>query len=160
MNAEIINIGDELLIGQVINTNAAWMAAQLNLSGFRVYQVTVISDSRGHIMQALADAEERAEVVLVSGGIGPTKDDLTKQTLCEFFNTRLVFNQEAYGDVEALFARRGYAVTELNRQQAELPENCTGYLIKSALHVECGLRRTGRAEARRFSCRCQGCRLR
>ncbi len=126
MNAEIINIGDELLIGQVINTNAAWMAAQLNLSGFRVYQVTVISDSRGHIMQALADAEERAEVVLVSGGIGPTKDDLTKQTLCEFFNTRLVFNQEAYGDVEALFARRGYAVTELNRQQAELPENCTG----------------------------------
>ncbi|MCX6267900.1 MAG: competence/damage-inducible protein A [Bacteroidetes bacterium] len=126
MNVEIINIGDELLIGQVINTNASWMAAQLNLSGFRVYQVTITNDFRGHILEALAEAERRAEVVLISGGIGPTKDDLTKQTLCEFFNTRLVFNEEAYRDVEALFARRGYPVTELNHQQAELPENCTG----------------------------------
>ena len=126
MNIEIINIGDELLIGQVINTNAAWMAEQLNLNGFRVHQFTVISDSRVHILQALEEAETRAEIVLISGGIGPTKDDITKHTLCEFFNTRLVFNQEAYRDVEAMFARRGYAVTELNRQQAELPEGCTG----------------------------------
>jgi nicotinamide-nucleotide amidase len=126
MNIEIINIGDELLIGQVINTNAAWMAEQLNLSGFRVFQFTVISDSRRHILEALAGSEKRAEVVLISGGIGPTKDDLTKHTLCEFFSTRLVFNQEAYLDIEELFARRGYQVTELNRQQAELPENCTG----------------------------------
>jgi len=126
MNVEIINIGDELLIGQVINTNASWMAEQLNLSGFRVYQFTVINDSHHHILQALADAEARAEVVLISGGIGPTKDDITKHTLCEYFNTRLVFNEEAYRDVEALFARRGYQMTELNRQQAELPENCTG----------------------------------
>jgi nicotinamide-nucleotide amidase len=126
MNVEIINIGDELLIGQVINTNAAWMAAQLNLSGFRVYQFTVVSDSRVHILQALAEAEKRAEVVLISGGIGPTKDDITKHTLCEYFNTRLVYNEEAYRDLEALFARRGYPVTELNRQQAELPETCTG----------------------------------
>lgn len=126
MNIEIINIGDELLIGQVINTNAAWMAEQLNLSGFRAYQVSVISDSRQHILEALADAEKRAEVVLISGGIGPTKDDITKHTLCEYFNTRLVFNEEAYRDVEAIFARRGYQVTELNRQQAELPESCTG----------------------------------
>ncbi len=126
MIVEIINIGDELLIGQVINTNAAWMAEQLNLNGFRVHQFTVISDSRVHILQALAEAEARAEIVLISGGIGPTKDDITKHTLCEFFNTRLVFNQEAYCDVEAMFARRGYAVTELNRQQAELPEGCTG----------------------------------
>jgi len=93
---EIINIGDELLIGQVINTNAAWMAEELNLNGFRVHQVTVISDSRRHILQALAEAEKRAEIVLISGGIGPTKDDITKETLCEFFNTRLVFNEEAY----------------------------------------------------------------
>jgi nicotinamide-nucleotide amidase len=126
MNTEIINIGDELLIGQVINTNAAWMAEQLNLSGFRVCQVTIISDARLHILQSLAEAEQRAEIVLISGGIGPTKDDITKHTLCEYFNTRLVFNQEAYSDVEALFARRGYPVTELNRQQAELPESCTG----------------------------------
>ena len=126
MNVEIINIGDELLIGQVVNTNAAWMAEQLNLSGFRVFQVTTISDLRQHILQTLSDAEKHAEVVLVSGGIGPTKDDITKHTLCEYFNTRLVFNEAAYRDVEALFARRGYPVTELNRQQAELPENCTG----------------------------------
>jgi nicotinamide-nucleotide amidase len=126
MKVEIINIGDELLIGQVINTNAAWMAEHLNLSGFRVFQMTVISDSRQHILQALAEAERRADIVLISGGIGPTKDDITKHTLCEFFNTRLAFNEEAYRDIEALFARRGYPVTDLNRQQAELPEHCTG----------------------------------
>ena len=126
MNIEIINIGDELLIGQVVNTNAAWMAEQLNLSGFRVHQVGVIGDSRQHILQALAEAEKRVEVVLISGGIGPTKDDITKHTLCEYFNTRLIFNEDAYRDVEELFARRGYQVTELNRQQAELPESCTG----------------------------------
>jgi len=126
MNVEIINIGDELLIGQVINTNASWMAEQLNLSGFSVSQVTVIRDDREHILESLAGAEMRAGIVLISGGIGPTKDDITKHTLCEFFRTRLVFNEAAYRDVEEIFARRGYAVTELNRQQAELPENCTG----------------------------------
>lgn len=126
MNTEIINIGDELLIGQVTNTNAAWMAEKLNLDGFRVFQVTVISDSRRHILEALAEAEKRAEVVLISGGIGPTKDDITKHTLCEYFNTSLKFNEDAYRDVETLFARRGYPVTELNRHQAELPETCTG----------------------------------
>jgi nicotinamide-nucleotide amidase len=126
MNVEIINIGDELLIGQVINTNAAWMAEQLNLSGFRVHQVTVISDDRGHILQALAEALQRAEIILISGGIGPTQDDITKHTLCDFFETRLVFNEDAYRDLEALFARRGYPVTELNRQQADMPECCTG----------------------------------
>ncbi len=123
---EIINIGDELLIGQVVNTNASWMAEQLNLSGFRVNQVTVISDSRDHILNALAEAGSRSSIVLISGGIGPTKDDITKHTLCDFFNCSLVFNQEAFDDVKDMFARRGYPVTELNRQQAELPENCTG----------------------------------
>ena len=124
MTTEIINIGDELLIGQVINTNAAWMAEQLNLAGFGVNQVTVIRDNREHILAALDEAEDRAEIVLISGGIGPTRDDITKHTLCEFFTTRLVFNMDAYRDVEEIFARRGYPVTELNRQQAELPENC------------------------------------
>lgn len=126
MDVEIINIGDELLIGQVINTNASWMAEQLNLSGFRVSQVTVISDQKDHILNSLIMAEQRAGIVLISGGIGPTRDDITKHTLCEFFGTRLVFNEEAYRDVEAIFERRGYKVTELNRQQAELPEKCIG----------------------------------
>ena len=124
MNIEIINIGDELLIGQVVNTNASWMGEQLSLAGFKVHQFTIIGDTREHILEALWRAGERSEVVLISGGIGPTKDDITKTTLCDFFGTRLVFNEEAYKDVEALFARRGYAVTELNRQQAYMPEEC------------------------------------
>ena len=124
MNVEIINIGDELLIGQVVNTNAAWMGEQLSLSGFTVIRTTVIRDVRQHILNALREAEERAPVVLISGGIGPTLDDITKHTLCEYFRTKLVFSQEAYNDVAALFARRGYPVTELNRQQAEMPESC------------------------------------
>ncbi len=124
MKVEIINIGDELLIGQVVNTNAAWMAEQLNLSGFAVHQFTVISDTREHILKALREAENNAEIILISGGIGPTRDDVTKTTLCEFFNTRLTFNNEAYQDIKTLFARRGFPVTELNRQQAELPEGC------------------------------------
>ncbi len=124
MQTEIINIGDELLIGQVVNTNAAWMAEQLNLSGFKVERVTIIGDERGQIIEALRAAEKRVPVVLISGGIGPTKDDITKTTLCEYFNTHLVFNPDAYRDIETIFARRGYSVTELNRQQAMLPEGC------------------------------------
>ena len=124
MNVEIINIGDELLIGQVINTNAAWMAEQLSLSGFSVLRVSVISDEKRHILDALAEAEKRAPIILISGGIGPTMDDITKQTLCEFFNTRLIFSENAYRDIEAIFVRRGFAMTELNRKQAELPESC------------------------------------
>ncbi|MFC2101743.1 nicotinamide-nucleotide amidohydrolase family protein [Bacteroidota bacterium] len=124
MKIEIINIGDEILIGQVINTNAAWMAEELNRNGFKAWQFTVISDSREHILQGLEDAQNRADVVLISGGLGPTKDDITKETICEFFDTKLVFNEEAYKNIEALFGRRGYKITEVNRKQAELPESC------------------------------------
>ena len=124
MNIEIINIGDELLIGQVVNTNASWMGEQLSLAGFKVQQFTIIGDTREHILDALWKAGERCEVVLISGGIGPTKDDITKTTLCDFFGTRLVFNEEAYKDIEDMFAHRGFKMTELNRQQAFLPEDC------------------------------------
>ncbi|MBE0648289.1 MAG: nicotinamide-nucleotide amidohydrolase family protein [Bacteroidales bacterium] len=124
MKIEIINIGDEILIGQVINTNAAWMAEELNRNGFKAFQFTVISDSREHILQALEDALNRADVVLISGGLGPTKDDITKETICEFFDTKLIFSEEAFQNIETLFSRRGYTVTEVNRKQAELPESC------------------------------------
>ncbi|MBL6950641.1 MAG: competence/damage-inducible protein A [Bacteroidales bacterium] len=124
MKIEIINIGDEILIGQVVNTNATWMAEELNRSGFKVFQFTVISDNHEHILQALNDAQNCADLVLVSGGIGPTRDDITKQTICEFFDTNLVFNQDAFRDIEILFGQRGYKITELNRKQAELPESC------------------------------------
>jgi len=124
MNIEIINIGDELLIGQVVNTNASWMGEQLSLAGFSVNRFTVIGDTHEHILEALWKAGERSEVVLISGGIGPTRDDITKTTLCDFFGTRLVFNEDAFKDVGIMFARRGYQLTELNRQQAYLPEDC------------------------------------
>ncbi|MCK9204589.1 MAG: competence/damage-inducible protein A [Bacteroidales bacterium] len=124
MKVEIINIGDELLIGQVINTNAAWMAEQLDLSGFPVRLVTVVRDCHEQILETLQEAEKRSEVVLISGGIGPTNDDITKKTLCEFFQARLVFDEEAFRDIEIFFALRGLHVTELNRQQADIPEGC------------------------------------
>ena len=125
MQAEIITIGDELLIGQVIDTNSAWMAGELNLTGIRVHQITSISDNREHILQTLKEASERAEIILITGGLGPTKDDITKQTLCEYFGSKLVFSQEAYDNVSRIFSLRNYPVTELNRLQAMVPENCS-----------------------------------
>lgn len=128
MRAEIITIGDELLIGQVIDTNSAWMAEQLNLIGIKVAQITSISDNREHILTTLKEASTRADIILTTGGLGPTRDDITKYTLCEFFNTRLVFNQESFENIERIFRQRGYNMTLLNRAQAEIPENCTPLL--------------------------------
>lgn len=124
MLAEIITIGDELLIGQVIDTNSAWMAEQLNVIGIKVHQITSISDDQEHILTTLKEASERAQLILITGGLGPTKDDITKQTLCKFFDTSLVFSETAYKNVEKLFSARGIAVTELNRLQAMVPANC------------------------------------
>lgn len=125
MKAEIITIGDELLIGQVIDTNSAWMAEQLNLIGIKVVQITSISDQREHILTTLDEASTRADIILITGGLGPTRDDITKTTLCEYFNTRLIFNQEAYDNILRIFKSRGFQITPLNRAQAEVPENCT-----------------------------------
>jgi nicotinamide-nucleotide amidase len=125
MIAEIITIGDELLIGQVIDTNSAWIGENLNMIGIKVHQITSISDNREHILKTLEEAEARADIILITGGLGPTKDDITKTTLCEYFDTRLVFNQDAYKNIEGIFLQRGYTVTELNRLQAEVPANCT-----------------------------------
>ncbi|PKP33635.1 MAG: competence/damage-inducible protein A [Bacteroidetes bacterium HGW-Bacteroidetes-17] len=124
MKIEIINIGDELLIGQVVNTNASWMAEQFNLAGFEVVQITAISDTYSHIFEALDLAKIRADAVVVTGGLGPTNDDVTKEALCKYFDTTLVFNEEVHVQVEALFKLRGFKVTEINRKQAELPANC------------------------------------
>jgi nicotinamide-nucleotide amidase len=124
MLAEIITIGDELLIGQVIDTNSAWMAEQLNLIGIRIHQITSISDNQEHILKTLREASSRVQLILITGGLGPTKDDITKQTLCKYFNTSLVFSEEAYKNVENLFYHRGVTVTEINRLQAMVPANC------------------------------------
>jgi nicotinamide-nucleotide amidase len=124
MLVEIITIGDEILIGQIVDTNSAWMAQQLNLRGFRVKQISSVSDHEQHILAALHEASERASIVLITGGLGPTKDDITKKTLCTYFNTQLVFNEDVYQDVALLFKERGYEVTAVNRGQAEVPLNC------------------------------------
>lgn len=124
MKAEIISIGDEILIGQVINTNASWMAEQLGLAGIKVVHIAAISDTDIAIRKALDDACERADIILMTGGLGPTKDDITKYTLCKYFDVSMVFNEAAYAQVEELFRLRGFKVSNINRRQAEVPDNC------------------------------------
>ncbi|MHC1706115.1 MAG: competence/damage-inducible protein A [Bacteroidales bacterium] len=131
MKAEIISIGDELLIGQVINTNAAWMGQELSLIGIPVHQITIISDTREHIITAMKEAESRAEIILITGGLGPTRDDITKQTLCEYFDTHLVFDEASFENINRLFPARGLPVTDLNRKQAEVPAYCRPVLNKN-----------------------------
>jgi nicotinamide-nucleotide amidase len=122
--AEIITIGDELLIGQVIDTNSAWMAQRLNEIGIKVKQITSVSDDSNHIIEALNDAKQRADIILMTGGLGPTKDDITKKTLCTFFNSTLRFDEPTYKIIQGIFSVRGKEVTPINRLQAEVPSNC------------------------------------
>jgi len=125
MKTEIITIGDEILIGQIVDTNSAWMAEQLNLNGIEVYQITSVHDNHAHIVKALADAEKNADLVLITGGLGPTKDDITKNCLCEYFNTELVFYPEIFEHVRSLLSSRNVTINQLNRDQALLPTSCT-----------------------------------
>ena len=124
MLAEIVTIGDEILIGQIVDTNSAWMAQKLNEVGIRVKQISSVSDDKQHILTALAEAAGRVDVVFITGGLGPTKDDITKLTLAEYFNTRLVLNQDALINVENIFKKYNRPLLEVNRKQAEVPENC------------------------------------
>ena len=125
MKAEIITIGDEILIGQIVDTNSAWLGEQLNLYGVEVYQITSVHDSREHILAAVDNAARNADLVLITGGLGPTRDDITKHTLCEYFNTRLVLNKEVLAWVEDMLGKRGVKINQLNKDQAMVPENCT-----------------------------------
>jgi nicotinamide-nucleotide amidase len=121
---EIITIGDEILIGQIVDTNSAFIGQQLNLNGLSVKQITSVSDNREHIIAALDEAMGRADIIIMTGGLGPTKDDITKKTLCEYFKTTMRFDEEAYEDVVNIFAQYGKEVTPLNRLQAEVPAIC------------------------------------
>lgn len=125
VNIEIITIGDELLIGQVIDTNSAWMAQQLNMSGFDVKYKTTVGDDETDIIDAFDKAFSRVTVVLVTGGIGPTKDDITKKTLCKYFDTELVFDHEVLQNIEEIFQHTGRALNELTRNQAYVPKKST-----------------------------------
>jgi nicotinamide-nucleotide amidase len=125
VKAEIISIGDEILIGQIANTNAQWMAQQLTLIGISVSHLITVGDNKEDILKAFTDAQKRSGIILITGGLGPTSDDLTKPTLCEFFNTKLIFNDEVFEMVKKRFASFNIVMPESNRGQAEIPENCT-----------------------------------
>ncbi len=124
MLAEIITIGDEILIGQIVDTNSAWMAQELNAIGIRVKQISSVSDDREHILKALAEAQQRADIILITGGLGPTKDDITKKTLADHFGVGLVENADALENVKRIFAKYGRPLLEVNIQQAWVPANC------------------------------------
>ncbi|SFC63722.1 nicotinamide-nucleotide amidase [Parapedobacter composti] len=124
MQAEIITIGDEILIGQIIDTNSAWIAQQLNTIGITVKQVSSVADDSTDIIVALTLASGRADLVLVTGGLGPTKDDITKQALAAYFNCGLRRDPAVLSHVEAIFARSGRPMLDLNRQQADVLDGC------------------------------------
>ncbi|HBH24206.1 MAG TPA: competence/damage-inducible protein A [Cytophagales bacterium] len=122
--AEIITIGDEILYGQTLDTNAHWISQQLDLAGFKVIQRTTIGDDEEEILKTFAEAEARASLILITGGLGPTNDDKTKPCLAKYFNTQLSIHPEALQHITDMFSARGWELTELNRQQAALPEAC------------------------------------
>ncbi|MFV8224579.1 competence/damage-inducible protein A [Christiangramia aquimixticola] len=133
MKAEIVVIGDEILIGQIMDTNSVFIAKELIKIGINVHQITTIQDDAAHILQTLKEARERVDVVIFTGGLGPTKDDITKKCLCEFFEDELVLNNEVLAHIEKLFEKYiDTPISQLNRDQALLPSKAT------ALHNEYG----------------------
>lgn len=139
MKASIITIGDELLIGQTVDTNSAWMGAEMSKSGFDVCRITSVHDKREDILSALTEATGKIDVVLITGGLGPTSDDITKPTLCEFFNTHLVMNFEVLAMIEEMMIRRNWTVpmNDKNKRQAEVPESCR--VLKNAAGTAPGM---------------------
>src|ERR1700712_69744 len=122
----IITIGDELLIGQVIDTNSAWMAQELNKAGFWVSRRLAIGDGREAILHALDAESHLAEIILITGGLGPTADDITKPVLCEYFHTELIVDHAALQNVKDIFSRmNNRPILERNLRQAEVPASCT-----------------------------------
>ena len=125
MEADIITIGDEILIGQIVDTNSAWMAQQLNNEGINIRQITSISDQPEHIIATLDESRKHAAIVLVTGGLGPTRDDRTKSAMCTFFGTKLIENASVLDHVYSLLAPRGIPMNSLNRDQALVPASAT-----------------------------------
>lgn len=135
--AEIITIGDELLYGQIIDTNSPWLSQQLGLAGFRVVRRTSVGDVREDILKAFAAAEGRADAILITGGLGPTADDLTRPVMAEYFGCELRMHEETLEHIRQLFKSRGFAFTERNQTQALLPEVCIP--IKNNLGTAAGM---------------------
>lgn len=125
MRADIITIGDEILIGQIVDTNSAWIAARLGEIGVSIRRKYSIGDRREEIIDAVEESLAKSELVIITGGLGPTKDDITKRVLAEIFNSPMVCDQETYERVERMMKARGIAFNELNKGQAMVPECCT-----------------------------------
>lgn len=124
MKAEIITIGDELLIGQTINSNAAWIGKELTRNGVGITRNVTISDERQEILSTIDEAFNRASLIIVTGGLGPTKDDITKETLCEYFNTSLSLRNDVLKRIDDYFKSKGREMLPSNIKQAELPDSC------------------------------------
>jgi nicotinamide-nucleotide amidase len=126
MKAEIITIGDEILIGQIVDTNSQWIGQQLNKIGVSVYQITSIQDDKQHILNAFKEAQERVDIVIITGGLGPTKDDITKKTIASFFNDDKVREYpEVIAHIKGLFKKMNHPFREIQRTQAQLPSKAT-----------------------------------
>ena len=137
MQAEIITIGDEILIGQIVDTNSQWLGQRLNEIGISVYQITSIQDDKAHILKAVAEAEANVDVVILTGGLGPTKDDITKLTLAEYFDDTLVRYEEIEEHIKRLFAKIKYNFTEMDLRQAMLPSKAK--ILKNELGTASGM---------------------
>jgi nicotinamide-nucleotide amidase len=130
MKAEILTIGDEILIGQIVNTNSVWMAQQLNLAGIQVVHMASVSDEETAITKAFKDAEARADVVFITGGLGPTKDDVTKSIFAKYFDAKLIVNEDVLKNLDEYFLKRGRVMNDINRNQALVPEGC--FVVKNS----------------------------
>lgn len=125
MNVEIITIGEEILIGQIVDTNSSWIGQKLTSYGLAIKKITSVADSKSDIIHALNNAKEIADIIIITGGLGPTNDDITKKTLAAYFNSELIFNEQVFKDLEIFISYRGKGISETNRTQAEIPDNCT-----------------------------------
>lgn len=126
MNAEIITIGDEILIGQIVDTNSQWIGKQLNKIGVSVYQISSIEDDEQHILNALKEAQERVDIVIITGGLGPTKDDITKKTIAKYFKDDIIVEYpEVIQHIKGLFQKINHPFKEIQRFQAQLPSKAT-----------------------------------
>ena len=137
MKAEIITIGDEILIGQTVDTNSAWIADKLNLLGIEISKITSISDNKEEIFKALDNAKQAVSLILITGGLGPTDDDITKKALAEYFNTKLVQNKEVLKHIEQFVSKRRACMNERNIQQANVPDTCK--IIKNNIGTAPGM---------------------
>ena len=125
IKASIITIGDELLIGQTIDTNSAWMASSLNNIGISIQRRVAVGDEWHAIWEALEEEESKSNIILITGGLGPTSDDITKPLLCKYFGGKLVTNEDALKNVIEIFTKKlNRPIIERNLKQAEVPDNC------------------------------------